>query len=107
MINPLAKAAKWFALRGNKRSKDWPEVRRRHLAREGWCRGCGAVTALEVHHVIPFGVEPWLELHENNLLTLCENAGKQCHLRLGHLGSWKKFDPMVRLKATAKPAMIP
>lgn len=104
MKNPIAQAKKWFALRGTKRSKDWPEARREHLRREPWCRGCGAATGLEVHHIEPFHAAPWRELDPKNLLTLCENIGRQCHLRKGHLGNWKNINPnILKTKLAPRP----
>ena len=44
---------KWFAQKGKPRSPHWPAVERRHLEKEGWCRYCGGVEHLQVHHVKP------------------------------------------------------
>jgi len=100
MKNPIVQAQKWFASRGTKRSPQWAGVRQTHLVLEPWCRGCGGTINLEVHHIKSFHEHPDLELDRHNLLTLCERAGFQCHLKKGHLGNWKKINPHVTMDAT-------
>lgn len=39
-------------------------------------------------------MEPSLELSPQNLITLCMSP-KECHLRIGHGGSFKAFSPTV------------
>lgn len=82
------------------RSGRWRAVRAAHLRGERWCRGCGGTQFLEVHHIKPFHLHPELELHEGNLITLCEAPGKVCHLMKGHFGNWSKFNPRIRQQAT-------
>lgn len=107
MKNPLVQIRKAVAHLGAKRSPHWPAVRHRHLVREGWCRACGGTTDLEVHHVISFHERPALELDDNNLITLCERIGKQCHLKRGHLGNWKSTNPRIREEAkVAAPGTV-
>ena len=97
MRNPFVTIDKALAERGApKRSSHWPAIRRAHLAIEGWCRGCGRISNLEVHHCEPFHINPSRELDPTNLLTLCEAIGHQCHLKLGHHGNWRKFNPDAR-----------
>lgn len=84
---------------GKRRSNQWSTVRKHHLEKEGWCRYCGGTKHLEVHHIEPFHINPSKELDEQNLITLCENIGKDCHLKIGHLGNWKKFNPNVKKEA--------
>lgn len=97
MRNPFVILDKAMALHGDpKRSSHWPAIRRAHLAIEGWCRGCGRISNLEVHHCEPFHINPFRELDPTNLITLCEAIGHQCHLKLGHLGNWRKVNPAVR-----------
>ena len=38
--------------------------------------------------------------HRNNLITLCENKETKCHLKIGHLGSWRKINPDVAQSAS-------
>lgn len=82
---------------GKKRSGGWPKVRAEHLAKSPTCVVCGGKKKLEVHHMLPFHLHPQLELDPNNLITLCENKkdGVNCHLFLGHLGSFKAYNPNV------------
>ena len=77
------------------RSSEWPRVRKEHLAKEPRCRVCGSRGDLNVHHVRPYHLFPELELHADNLITLCEGAGN-CHLTFGHLRSWKSWNSDVR-----------
>lgn len=78
---------------GRPRSPKWPAVRAAHLRRFGSCSACGRTANLEVHHVIPFQVDPALELHPDNLITLCADP---CHLIFGHLMSWSSWNEWVR-----------
>jgi len=96
MRNPVAQVRKWFALRKQRRSSGWRKARQQHIATESWCRACGRTSSLEVHHVVPFHQSPELELEPSNLITLCENWGVQCHLKLGHFGNWKTINPDIR-----------
>lgn len=76
-----------------KRSPSWPTVRAAHLKEHPTCWACGNDRDLEVHHVLPFHLFPHLELDPHNLLTLCETIGHNCHLNVGHLGSWRRYNP--------------
>ena len=83
---------------GKKRSPRWAETRRAHLARFPTCALCGGLRNLEVHHRKPFHLNPELELHPANLITLCEAGGfgiKNCHHMIGHYGNWKRANPEV------------
>lgn len=87
--------------KGHARSSAWPAVRKSYLARKPSCEACGGTRALEVHHVVPFHIDPRLELLASNLITLCEAgpAHLNCHLLVGHLGDWKLSNPTVRRDA--------
>jgi 5-methylcytosine-specific restriction protein A len=56
---------------------------------------------LEVHHIVPFHINPSLELDMTNLVTLCEckEDGINCHLFVGHLGNYRSYNPEVRVDA--------
>src|SRR5262249_19909900 len=84
--------------KGSKRSDQWPKVRRAYLKDHPTCSVCGGTKKLEVHHVQPFHLHPNLELDPSNFITLCENDkdGVNCHLLVGHLGSFKSFNAAVR-----------
>jgi len=77
-----------------RRSPHWPHVRAVWLHQNGKCAHCGGVSQLEVHHTVPFHVDPRWELDPDNFLTLCEDPARgECHLRVGHLGNWHTFNP--------------
>lgn len=83
------------------RSSKWEEVRNNHIKSNPFCKACASVENLQVHHKKPFHISPELELDPNNLITLCENNnGYQCHLKIGHLGNWKDYNPNVDKDAT-------
>lgn len=97
-INDVLKdKASW----SQKRSSQWPKIRKRHLSLYPVCEVCGGTSKLEVHHIVPFHEDPSLELNENNLMTLCESAsyGVVCHLFIGHFGNYKLSNPYARLDA--------
>ena len=85
-------AIAWTALLFAQRSSQWSVVRATHLEREPACVACGRDRNLHVHHVIPIGVNPSLELVPDNLLTLCHRD----HLTFGHFGDYRKYNPLAR-----------
>lgn len=70
------------------RSSHWPAVAHAHLKLHPACAACGATKDLDVHHVVPFHVDPSKELLESNLLTLC-----RLHHLDAHCGDWKLWNP--------------
>lgn len=84
------------------RSSKWSGTRKQHILREPRCQWCGGKLDLEVHHVEPFHVNPSRELDDSNLITLCEHGNKDCHLRRGHNGSWKMFNPNIRVECDVR-----
>lgn len=82
---------------GAKRSSQWPKVRKEHLEKNPTCAVCGSTAKVEVHHMVPFHVNPTLELVPSNLITLCEakKKGINCHLLIGHLGNYRGSNPDV------------
>lgn len=70
------------------RSPRWFAVRAAHLRQFPTCAACGGKSDLEVHHVVPFQLDPSLELVPANLLTLCEPH----HLLFGHLMNWQSWN---------------
>lgn len=97
MIKRIIDAVKGKAPLSAKRSGKWPTVRSKHLLLNDKCAVCGSVKSLEVHHIVPFHVDPSKELDPNNLITLCEtkNNGVNCHLLFGHLGNYKCYNNTV------------
>lgn len=59
------------------------------------CAVCGKKKSwklsLQVHHIVPFSVNPDLELEPSNLITLCGDH----HLWVGHLGWFQSWNPNV------------
>lgn len=82
------------------RSPRWRAVERHWLRANPSCAACGGLARLQVHHVEPFHERPELELDAGNLITLCMGP-EECHLLVGHLGSWKLSNPHVRAYAAA------
>jgi 5-methylcytosine-specific restriction enzyme A len=80
---------------GAKRSTHWPTLEKHFLEEHPTCAACGSKKRLNVHHCMPFHLDPKLELDPNNLITLCMDS-KECHLHLGHGGSFKQYCPDVR-----------
>ena len=88
------------------RSPKWDDVRNMHLSLHGECAACGSEDTLQVHHIKPFRLHPELELKLENLITLCMGA-LDCHLEIGHGGSFKSYNPNVvedaaRFKASSQ-----
>jgi hypothetical protein len=73
------------------RSSKWYVIRYQHLIKQNFCQACGTKKHLQVHHIVPFGVDPSKELDENNLITLC----RSCHLVFGHLMDWRSWNTEV------------
>lgn len=87
---------------GGKRSRKWPKVRKMFMLTvvgSDVCAGCGTKKKLQVHHIIPFSIDPTLELAFKNLLTLCMGFCN-CHSTFGHLGSWRSYNPDVEEDVT-------
>ena len=101
MFKHLIDAAKGKHPLTAKRSGHWATVRKLHLEKCPSCQVCGGTEKLEVHHIQPFHLNPDLELHPENLVTLCESGkgGLNCHLAFGHLGNFKQFNPEVQADA--------
>jgi len=76
------------------RSPEWRKVRDEHLEKFPLCEACGTSKELQVHHIKPFHLDPELELDGNNLITLCM-ARFNCHLQIGHGGSFGTYNPNV------------
>jgi hypothetical protein len=85
------------------RDKLWPLVREAHLEQNSSCAACGSITKLQVHHIIPVHIDPSYELDSNNLITLCMEKD-ECHLNLGHLGSWKKCN--INVEQDARKSLL-
>ena len=79
------------------RSTHWPAFRARVIAGQPACECCGRAEKLEVHHIVPFHIEPNLELERENVMVLCEGDTWNCHLWVGHLGDFRRrYNPEAR-----------
>jgi hypothetical protein len=89
------------AKKGQRRSSKWRKIRNQHIKDNPYCAVCGSKKKVEVHHLIPFNYAPDLELDENNRMSLCENKkyGINCHLLIGHLGNYKRFNYSIKVDA--------
>ena len=74
------------------RSPKWRKVRAEHIKNNPSCAACGRKDGLEVHHIVPYHINPDLELEPSNLITLC---GKYCHFIFGHYMDWKSWNENV------------
>ena len=81
----------WFrgAYFGSRNSR-WSSVRKMFISMHPHCAVCGGLNKLEVHHIKSFHEHPDLELDFDNMIVLCEKYG--CHLRFGHLYSYKSWN---------------
>lgn len=80
--------------KSHSRSPDWDKIRDAHISLHPACAACGGSENLQVHHIVPYHVEASRELDPSNLITLC--MGKHdCHLHVGHGGSFRFYNPSV------------
>ena len=87
------------ALICEQRSSSWSKVRADFLKVQKCCQACLSRRGLEVHHIIPFSVDPTKELDCENLIVLCH----YCHFVVGHLCNWNNVNNFVVLdSATLK-----
>ena len=82
------------------RSRKWPALRESHLKQHSKCCACGGEQRLQVHHIVPVHINPSRELDSTNLITLCMGPD-ECHLEIGHRGSWKRDNPDVVVDAAS------
>lgn len=79
------------------RNEEWSRVRNEFIQENGaFCQVCLKTTKLNVHHIIPFHIDPTLELDKSNLIVLCTNDAVNCHYLYGHLLDWKSYNPTCR-----------
>jgi hypothetical protein len=84
--------------KSNKRSSKWDEVRDEVVQSHPTCAACGSTKKLQVHHIEPFHLHPELELDVKNLIVLCMDVN-ECHLEIGHGGSFRCYNPRVVAQA--------
>ena len=73
---------------GTPRSSEWRRVRDKFVENHPDCVVCGSRKNIQVHHVIPFCVDPSKELEVSNLATMCS----RCHLLIGHGGWFQRYN---------------
>lgn len=78
-----------------RRSPRWDDVRDMYIATHESCAACGSMEKIQVHHIKPFHIYPELELEESNLIALCMSEN-ECHLSLGHGGSFRCYNPNIK-----------
>ena len=93
-ITTVATAIVREKLKSVRRSPEWDDLRGDFLSLCPYCDACGSQENLQVHHIIPFNTRPELELSYTNLMALCMGPN-ECHLKLGHGGSFRCFNPNV------------
>ncbi|MEK7124119.1 MAG: HNH endonuclease signature motif containing protein, partial [Patescibacteria group bacterium] len=75
---------------GGKRSSGWREFREKYIKK--YCPFCGRkgslLVRLELHHIMPFHLDPSLELDPTNVETFC----RYCHFEFAHLKSFQSFN---------------
>ena len=100
-LSELIERVQGKAPKGAKRSRTWRKTRKRHLELHPQCAVCKSKKRIEVHHVIPFHIAPDKEESPDNLMTLCENKkyGINCHLLIGHVGNYRRFNPTCEMDA--------
>lgn len=86
-------------VKDRKRSPMWLDFRKYIVGKNPACAACGGTKRPEVHHVVPFQFAPDLELVESNVIVLCRTKPYVCHLRIGHGGDFKAYNPAVRQQA--------
>lgn len=94
LINVVHSVIREKIIKKISRSPGWSKVEKAFLASQPFCAACGGKTRLQIHHKIPFHDNPTLELEPSNLITLCMSS-LECHLKIGHSGSFKQYNPNV------------
>lgn len=98
LIKGLKDRVQGKAPKGCKRSPQWSDVRKAFIKQNPSCAVCGGTRKVEVHHMVPFHMDPSRELDPTNLISLCERKkyGITCHQFFGHLGNYKGVNISVK-----------
>jgi 5-methylcytosine-specific restriction enzyme A len=80
------------------RSGKWRAIEKKFILENPTCAACGGKKRLNAHHEKPYHIDPADELNPDNLITLCMGP-KECHLRIGHCGNFKLYNPNVKKDA--------
>lgn len=81
-------------IKSRHRSSQWNQVRDDYLSKNSSCKACGGKESLQVHHIVPFHIDRSKELDPSNLICLCMGQ-HDCHLLIGHGGSFLCYNPNV------------
>lgn len=85
---------RWLAQHSPPRSSAWIKVEHEHLVKEPGCRACPIGhkgVDVQVHHIVPFHIDPSKELDPKNVITLC----RRHHFMFGHCEDYKSWNPHV------------
>lgn len=74
------------------RSSCWRATRAEALRLHPRCEACNCDHDLQAHHCLPYHLFPDRECDVENVIVLCQ----PCHLRIGHGGDFKAYNPHVR-----------
>lgn len=97
LLSNLKQRYDYYQTTKGRNKQEWFKVREEFISENGaFCRVCNKTTKLNVHHIIPFHIDPDLELDKNNLIILCTNRPINCHYFFGHLLNWKAYNPTCR-----------
>ena len=96
------------SLFSGERSPEWTELRNRFVHDHPVCVVCGSESDIQVHHLKTFKLWPGLELDYDNLVTLCisKRLGFNCHLEIGHGGSYKYYNPYIKDDITSVKTIL-
>lgn len=80
-----------------KRSPQWSKLRKDYLEDFNTCAVCGKKSSflkpLELHHKVPYHIDPSRELDHSNLICLC----RPCHYMFGHCFlNWKCYNRNIK-----------
>jgi hypothetical protein len=90
------RGAEQAAKHGIARSPHWEHFKEEYeKTHPKQCAYCGSTHKVQLHHCEPFHLDPSRELDPTNMIWLCEESPSDHHLKIGHLGDFKKFNPNV------------
>lgn len=78
---------------GVRDSYSYHKAMKKYLLNNPSCAFCGRTSKVDVHHKVPVSVCPERASDDTNMITLCRKP--QCHLVVGHLGNFKKYNSKI------------
>jgi 5-methylcytosine-specific restriction enzyme A len=81
---------------GQRRNPKWSKESKEWMGDKP-CAVCGGIKNRNVHHMVPFHIDPSREMDSTNWIVLCDadKNGMNCHLSMGHLGNYKSYNSNV------------